>query len=112
MKTQMFSVFDSKAAVFGVPFFMPREAAAIRAFSDLSNDKSTSVGMHPEDYTLYHVGDYDDETAHVETFKPRALVTASAVVKHSIPVGPANLEQLTDDTAKKLKSNGRLSEVK
>jgi len=84
MKTMMFSVFDVKAAVFGTPFFMPREAAAIRAFGDLANDLQTMVGKHPEDFILYHIGDFDDEHADVDTVKPRSIVTAASLVRFRI----------------------------
>lgn len=92
MKTMCFSVFDAKAAVFGTPFFMPREAAAIRAFGDLSNDKKTTVGQHPEDFTLYHLGDFDDELGHIDIVKPRALVTAASMV---VPVGTGPLQAVS-----------------
>lgn len=83
MITSMFSIFDSKAAAYGTPFFVPREAAAIRAFSDLANNKESSVGLHPEDYTLYHIGDFDDELATFKAVTPRPLVVGAALVKPS-----------------------------
>jgi len=84
VKTMMFSVFDSKAAVFGTPFFMQREAMAIRAFTDLVNDPQTMVGKHPEDFSLFHVADFDDETAVSVSYAPRNLCTASSLLR---PVG-------------------------
>lgn len=81
MKTNMYCVFDSKAAVYGVPFFMVNDAMAIRSFGDLANDDRTLVGKHPEDFTLYRVGYFDDSTGVSQSCEPIAMVTASAMVR-------------------------------
>lgn len=81
MKTMMFSVFDSKAAIFGTPFFMLREQMAIRAITDMVNDPETMIAKHPEDFSLYHLGVFDDENGDIEMCKPRNIATASSLVK-------------------------------
>lgn len=91
MKTMCFSVFDSKAAVFGTPFFMSREAAAIRAFSDLANDPNTMVGKHPSDFSLFHIGDFDDDLATFDSVKPRCLATAAGLVRVA-SLAPGNVD--------------------
>lgn len=87
MKTSIFSVFDSKLAVYNTPFFMQREQAAIRSFTDAVNDPQTTLNKHPEDYTLFHIGDFDDDTGELIPVHPRGLITASAVVR---PAGLSN----------------------
>lgn len=57
---KVFSIFDVKADAYRNLFTMNTKAQAIRAFSDLAHDKSTDVGMHPEDYRLVCVGEFDD----------------------------------------------------
>lgn len=84
MKTKCYSVFDTKAAVFGAPFFSPKDGLAVRMFTDLVNDRSTTVGRHPEDFTLYVVGEFDDETGTIASQKPVALVTASSLVRQAV----------------------------
>lgn len=83
MKTKMFSVFDVKAACYGAPFFMPREQMAIRAFADGVNEVgnvNNQWAKHPEDFSLFYIGDFDDDLAQLDSVKPVCLVTASAVV--------------------------------
>lgn len=63
MKMKMFSVYDSKVEAFLQPFFMRTAAAALSAFTDLVNDSSTMFAKHPGDYTLFMLGDWEDETA-------------------------------------------------
>ena len=42
------------------PFFMKSTGEAVRAFSDLANDRQTMVGQHPADFTLFKIGDFED----------------------------------------------------
>lgn len=74
MIMEIFSVFDSKAAAFMKPFFAHNTAMAERAFSDEAATPGSPVAKHPEDYTLYHVGSFDDTTALITTFaQPKNL---------------------------------------
>lgn len=66
MKIKIFTVFDSKVEAFLRPFFMQSKGEALRAFADTVNDKNTQLNRHPEDYTLFELGEYDDSNA---TFK-------------------------------------------
>lgn len=76
----LFCVFDAKLASFNVPFVQKTEAGAVRAFSDLVQDKRSAVSMHPEDYTLFCVGSFDSSTGVLTPCQPRALTTASALL--------------------------------
>lgn len=79
MKTKVYSVFDSKAAVYGTPFFMPNDAMAVRAFTDLVNGPENMISTHPEDFSLFVVGDFDDQLAKLAPVTPLNLVTAASV---------------------------------
>lgn len=70
MKTQMFSVYDTKALIYGVPFFMQTKGAAIRAFTDLAHDPQSMVARHPKDFILFHVGEFDDSDATTTCVSP------------------------------------------
>lgn len=63
MKHLMFSVFDQKAMAFLPPWIMPREEQALRTFSDCCNSNEHQFGVHPEDYTLFRLGMWDDDDA-------------------------------------------------
>lgn len=63
MKLLAFCVRDEKASVYGHPFFMSTRGLAMRTFSEWVKDPNTPVGKHPEDYRLYAIGLYDDESA-------------------------------------------------
>lgn len=83
LEQNLYSVFDSKMASFSAPFIELRDAGAIRNFTDWCNDGSNPQNMlfkHPEDYTLYRLGSFDNEQGTlIQKNPPEALVTASAV---------------------------------
>lgn len=58
----MFSVYDQKAEAFLPPFMMPKAQQAQRIFSDCVNSSDHQFAAHPEDYTLFHIGNFDDES--------------------------------------------------
>lgn len=71
MKTKVFAIYDHKASVYGTPFFMVNHAMAVRAFGDLAEDERTTVGKHPEDFTLYQVGEFDDGSGTLVDLNPK-----------------------------------------
>lgn len=80
MILKVFSVFDSKLQVFNTPFFSRSAADASRSFSDLVRDSRTTVGQHPDDFFLYEIGQYSDETGELVASAPTQIAAASALV--------------------------------
>jgi hypothetical protein len=62
IKLQVYSVFDSKAEVFGTPMFFQTAGIATRAFGDECNRTESELHKHPEDYTLFHIGEFIQDT--------------------------------------------------
>lgn len=82
MIQQMFCVYDSKADAYLPPFFLHSDGMALRVFSDCANDLTHQFGKHPEDYTLFHLGKFDDQTAKIELNEtPKSLAVAIELVK-------------------------------
>ncbi len=73
MQTQMFVIYDSKANAYLQPWFLPTTPMAIRAFTDCIRDPKHNFGAHPEDYTLFDIGTYDDQNAKIHSKAPVAL---------------------------------------
>lgn len=61
---QMCSVKDLALGAFGRPFFVPALGVAMRSFTDEVNRKAPDnvMNQHPEDFELYHLGLFDEET--------------------------------------------------
>lgn len=62
MKWQVFTVFDSAAGHYMPLFSMRAKGEAVRAFMDMVKDPNHRFGQSPKDYTLFHVGEWDDST--------------------------------------------------
>lgn len=60
MKHQVFAVYDVKAEAYMRPYFAPTKGVGVRAFEDEVANAETPAGMHPEDYQLYILGEFDD----------------------------------------------------
>lgn len=81
-KLIVLSVRDRAADVFGRPFFAPSIGSAIRSFSDYINDtkEQSEMQKHPEDFDLYHLAEFDDETGVFECLpKPKQIAIGKDV---------------------------------
>lgn len=65
MKIKIFTVFDSKAEAYLQPFFMQSKGKAIRAIQNTLEDPNTDLSKYPEDFTLFEIGEYDDQDASI-----------------------------------------------
>jgi len=81
MKVGMFVIYDSKANAYLQPWFLSKREMATRVFSDCVNDPEHNFGRHPEDYTLFEIGDFDDQDAQVFWNSPVALGNGLVFVK-------------------------------
>ncbi len=79
MKLKMFSMYDMKAEAFITPFFLHNENMAKRAIYDASSMDTHMFSKHPEDYALYHLGEFDDSNGMVESLLPRNLGLVSQI---------------------------------
>lgn len=57
---------DRALDAFMRPFTTPHRNAAIRSFTDEANRKTSEINNHPEDYDLYQLGTFDQETGKIE----------------------------------------------
>lgn len=73
MIQQVFSIFDAKAKAFGQPFFAFNGSVAMRTVAAVARDGQSLVSKFPEDYQLYHIGQFNDETALLEAVSPTVV---------------------------------------
>lgn len=80
MKTEAYSIYDSKSKTYTPPFFMRQRGEAIRAFTQTANDPSSNINKFPEDYSLFHIGFYDDNTGKLEYCNPDNIGLATQFI--------------------------------
>lgn len=86
MLLRMFAFYDTKAQVYGVPFFMINGATAMRAAIELAGDQSTTIGRHPADFILHELAIYDDASGRVA---PHQAPVDFGLVSSMLPASPA-----------------------
>lgn len=76
-------------SVYGLPHYAHTDSSAVRDLSDGLNvlgpdGKPNKVRQHPEDYSLYFIGIYDDETGNIVPNNPVCLVNASSLINNVV----------------------------
>lgn len=59
MNMTIFSIWDSKAEAFHLPWFTQNVQTGLRMFSDAVNDSGTQFNKHAGDYTLFEMGTFE-----------------------------------------------------
>jgi len=67
MQLKIYSIRDSKSEVYNQPFYKKTHGEAERDFRSLVNDEKSTINKYPEDFDLYYLGDYDDNTGKLQT---------------------------------------------
>lgn len=66
MLVKMFSIYDSKVPVYKQPFFMRSRGEAMRALESEMKDTNNGFYRHAEDFVLFELGEFDDETCELK----------------------------------------------
>lgn len=99
MKVNVYSIFDTATGLYMRPFFAESDGQALRGFKDVATDADHPVGKHPEDYTLFRIGTFDDFKGHLGFEDPQSLKTALAVVSETRQVNRDQMEILNAETS-------------
>lgn len=81
MQKLMFAVYDQKTKLFGNPFFSIRKEAAIRDFTYAANDPQTDICRYSNDYSLFFLGSFNDETGELLNMTSPEHVVAAFTLK-------------------------------
>lgn len=87
MKLFIYSIFDQAVRSYNQPFFMPADGAAIRLFQNQIGNKDSLLSQHPDQFTLFKIGEFDDKDGSFSTFPPTSLGNGKQYAdKTSVPV--------------------------
>lgn len=83
---RLFTIRDGATEAFMRPFAAQAPGAAIREFQDLANDQDHPIGQHPEDYTLFEIGFFNEASGELEPLEqgPRSLGNGLTFVRQPI----------------------------
>ena len=100
MKLNVYSIFDQASGLYSRPYFTQSDGEAMRSFTDIAVDAKHPVGMHPEDYTLYRLGIFDDTTGKIIDEDNESMATALEIIAKTRNVNKDNLELFDENLPK------------
>nr|QJB19187.1 MAG: nonstructural protein [Microvirus sp.] len=80
MKSLIVAVRDQKSVTFTQPVTVPTKGMALRSWGDQLSDPANAnqeQAKHPEDFSLWIIGEFDDNTGEITPQKPEQLAVAS-----------------------------------
>jgi len=75
-----YSLLDTKTGLYAQPWFFHHDVIALRAVQQLGSDKTTQPGMYPNDFVLYKVGLFDDNTGNLAATTPYNMGSIAALL--------------------------------
>lgn len=79
---RMYTIRDSVTdKFFGRIFLFENDNQAVRVFKDTLMNADDPMGQHPDDYTMYYVGDYNDDEGIPKGCDPLRVMTGVEAIK-------------------------------
>ena len=80
MKYILCSIYDSAVEAYMRPFTAQSPGQATRLFEDELRRPESDMGRHPEDYSLFQIGTFDDSSGSVEPANFSCLARAHEIL--------------------------------
>lgn len=81
---KIYTIRDSKGEYFSQPFHQLSPGQAERTFKDMILEPKNPVNSHPEDFSLYYLGEYDELTGKMKLLdSPQHVIDAIHLTKSS-----------------------------
>lgn len=81
MLHKMYSVRDSKGEIFHPPFYQKTHGEAERTFNKLVHDDKSMIAQYPDDFDLYYLGEYDDQSGKISSLNTPQHITKAVMLK-------------------------------
>lgn len=73
MKFKMYCIYDAVTKNYHIPFYMRSHAEAVRSYENALNDSESPASKNPQDYSMFYVGEYDDDNGQVTSISPERI---------------------------------------
>lgn len=94
MKVQCYAIFDACSGIYEKPFFSTADDVVKREFQDIAVSADHPIGRHPEHYSLWRLGIFDNTTGKMTDEVNECLWTATEAVSQSQVVDKQKLDLL------------------
>lgn len=72
----IYTLRDIRTEAFHRPFFLQNRAVLERSIHDALSDENNMICLHPEDYQIYSLGTYDEQTGEIKATPATHLFNA------------------------------------
>lgn len=79
---KVLAVYDEKVKAYIEPWYARTTAAAIRSFESAVNDPKTQLSQHPSDFTLFEIGEWDDDKGEIQMYEAKKSLGLAQEFKH------------------------------
>lgn len=93
MKLNLYSIFDTASGIWDRPMTAQSDGEMLRAFGDIAVNQEHPIGQHPEDYSLFRVGIWDNNKGFITAEDPECLATGLEMVSKAQTVNRDNLKK-------------------
>lgn len=77
----IYTIYDSKAETYLNPFYFKNKGEAIRAWTETVNDGKSTMSKYPEDFTLFKIGEFDENKATIEMLEAKESIGTATEYK-------------------------------
>ena len=97
MKTGLYAIFDRASGIYDGPLRGQADGVVVRQFCDMCVGGEHEVAKHPEDFTLFKIGVWNDGTAEIESVSPEKLINGAEAIAQSKKVNGAELKAIDEE---------------
>ncbi len=94
MKQQLYAVFDTCAGIYDSPHFANSDDIVRRQFADIASGADNAISKHPEHYSLWRLGGWDNTNGNIQDEANECLCTALEAISQSQVVDSKKMDML------------------
>lgn len=79
MKLEIYTIRDKKTDVYNTPFFQRSVEEAMRTIADAANDERTHLAKFPDDFEIYRLGSFNDNSGKIDPVIPTFVCSVSSL---------------------------------
>lgn len=89
---QIYTVRDTAAEAYMIPFFSHNDATAQRTMADCVAEPGHQFNRNPEDFQLFHIGTYSQDDGMVVQSPPKFIRQLVELRRNDAQLGPVDVQ--------------------
>ena len=94
----IYTIYDKSAKFYNKPFYQQNDQVALRTAHELMMDGDSTIRNAPEDFTMWKIGEYHDDTAQIKPFDEFELICKFHEIRIQEIYQPQRMDNLPTDS--------------